>query len=114
MEGHWDAGKAEASRTRLEAQLAQMARTDPEELNALIQDEDGTLRSLLVRFQIDLHKAVPVAALDKRSLQLVALLAPYADLCDDETGGSEQISHTARATLDLKRLGSHLDSEPEA
>lgn len=110
-DGHEQAGKADASRSRLEAQLAQLARTDPTSLNALLQSHDGVLCALLTRFQVDVREVVPVAALDERSLEIAAMIDPHADpnaVMDQRS----DLSATTMTTLELRRLARSLPDPP--
>ena len=115
-QGDPQAAKARAARLQLEARLAAMARTEPEVLNALLQEHDGQMRALLLRFQIDPRACLPAGALDARSLEIAAEIAavlnangphpPTADACaDDGSGGG-----TARATSELRRIADEFDA----
>tara|TARA_B110001452_G_C15081920_1_gene377441 strand:+ start:98 stop:607 length:510 start_codon:yes stop_codon:yes gene_type:complete len=108
-DGHEQAGKADASRSRLEAQLVQLARTEPASLNALLQAHDGALRGLLTRFQVDVREVVPVAALDERSLEIAAMIDPHAD---PNAVIDSDFSATAMTTLELRRLARSLPDLP--
>jgi hypothetical protein len=111
-EGHPQAGRAEAARVALEARLAELARTEPEQLNALLQEPGGEVRALLVRFQVDLRRCVPAAALDERSAAIVDALGaddPRAWL-DQQ---SDEAAVTARTTHELQRIARDFEAEPE-
>ena len=47
-QGDPQAGMAQAAQLQLSARLAAMARTEPEVLNALVQEQDGQVRGLLL------------------------------------------------------------------
>ena len=91
-----------------------MARTEPEVLNALLQEHDGQVRSLLLRFQIDPRACMPAGALDARSLEIAAEIAavlnangPHASVGDVDGAG------TARTTVELRRLAGQFDTDEE-
>ena len=89
-----------------------MARTEPEVLNALLQEHDGQVRALLLRFQIDPRACMPAGALDAHSLaaEIAAVLnanGPHASVGDVDGAG------TARTTVELRRLAGQFDTDEE-
>lgn len=109
-QGDPQAAMAQAARVRLEARLGRLGQAEPQLLNALIQEHDGQMRALLLRFQIDPRVCVPAGALDERSLEIAAQIAAVLNAGSLPAPVDDG---TARATVELRRLANQIDMDEE-